>query len=354
MRILEIGDAPYVSSYLPNHSDYYRTSKKEESAPLGLKEIFRLHRKLRRGDYALVVYHLTEKVLAPWHRSRPVWRNIYDTVARTFSRSKRNNWHYFHFFLRDLSTPLVVIDTQDAPRISRTEAAWLDRSLCWFMRELPVNHWALFLNMDLRSGDVINIQRQPGIRRNLSKIRPFSLGFTPQRSEALPELSPEKIHDVFYTGANHTTTVRSGGLAELRALQAQGLRIYLPERRLSREEFLRACAESWLVWSPEGQGWDCHRHYEALQMNAVPLINYPTIHRWQPLIDGEHCLFYPPEPGGLSAAIRAALREPEKLRLIAAQGKEHILRHHRHSQLARHVLDVAGLLAEFAPYWVEP
>ena len=109
-------------------------------------------------------------------------------------------------------------------------------------------------------------------------------------------------------------------------------------------EFFRICAQSWLIWSPEGQGWDCHRHYEALMLGSVPVINQPTIERHQPLIHGEHCLYYRTEPGGLTEAVTRALADRPALARISAQGRTHVLQHHTHGQLARHVLESVNLL----------
>lgn len=354
MRLLEIGDYPYLSGFLPAISDFYRVGGgKADTHALTLGRALELRKRLRAGDYDLVVYHITTKAIAPWHRPGGGLRAAFDTARLSLFRSPRISWHYLHHFLKDTPVPLIVIDPQDAPRLTKSELFWLDRCRFWFMRELPPNHLNLFLNMDARSGDVVNIQRNPLVKRNLAKIEPFGLGF---RHDDIPDLPPpdagEKIYDVFYIGANHTTTVRPRGLEELRALQASGLRVHLPKERLSREDFLRACSQSWLVWSPEGQGWNCHRHCEALMVHSVPLINYPTVETLHPLIHGRHCFYYRPEAGGLTDAVHETLRDKEKLQTIAAQGREHVLRHHTRDQLARHVLEKAGLLAQVEAYWV--
>jgi hypothetical protein len=78
-----------------------------------------------------------------------------------------------------------------------------------------------------------------------------------------------------------------------------------------------------------------------LGCGSVPMINLPTIERHQPLIAGEHALYYEPEPGGLSRAIRAALADKPALKRIAEQGRAHVLAHHTVAALARHVADAA-------------
>jgi glycosyltransferase involved in cell wall biosynthesis len=88
-------------------------------------------------------------------------------------------------------------------------------------------------------------------------------------------------------------------------------------------------------------------------MGSVPLINYPTIECLQPLEHGKHCLYYRPERGGLTDAVKSALRDRELLLKIAREGRAHILEHHTGKQLARHVLQKAGLLAQAEAFLME-
>jgi hypothetical protein len=348
MRLLELGEYPCLSAYAPAVSDFYNPSKlvRPGHHRLDWPALLDLRRKLRAGAYDLVVYHLAGKVTAPWHRARHPLSNLAHLAASAFN-FHRVAWHLFHRVLCETAVPLVVVDRQDSPRLTRTEAGWLDRSRFWFMRELPPNHLNLFLNMDGRCGDITNIARRDIVRRNLAKIEPFSIGFDPHYFRAISEPAPEdKIHDVFYIGRNHVSTVRERGFRELQALRDAGRRILIPEERLPKEEFYRACSRAWLVWSPEGQGWNCFRHYDALMSYSVPLINSPTIEQREPLRQGEHCIYYAPEPGGLTRAIDEALQDRPRLLKISAQGRAHILEYHSMRQLTRYVLGKVGLLEQ--------
>ena len=83
-------------------------------------------------------------------------------------------------------------------------------------------------------------------------------------------------------------------------------------------------AEARLVWSPEGLGWDCFRHYEAAAAWSVPLINTPPIERHAPLEDGKHCFLYDVS-GGMAPRIREALADPARLERMAAEARAHVL-----------------------------
>jgi hypothetical protein len=141
--------------------------------------------------------------------------------------------------------------------------------------------------------------------------------------------------------------MRERGIGELTALRAQGLVVDIPEQPLPRAEFYRRCAAAWLTWSPEGYGWDCFRHYEALACRSVPVANYPTIERHRPLLAGEHAFYYGVEPGGLTDVVQAALRDKARLLRMAEAGRTHVLTHHTPDAIARHI--VATTLAQAVP-----
>ena len=114
------------------------------------------------------------------------------------------------------------------------------------------------------------------------------------------------------------------------------LRIDIP-RTAAAEEFYRRCAQAWIIWSPEGHGWDCFRHYEALACGSVPLINQPTIERYRPLLDGVHALYYDPEPGRADARARNGARRQGPAATIARNGRAQCMRHHTHDGDRRHI-----------------
>ena len=80
-------------------------------------------------------------------------------------------------------------------------------------------------------------------------------------------------------------------------------------RRVFSAEYLARCARAWLVWAPEGYGWDCFRPYEAALAGSVPLISRQTIERYEPFIDNQHCIYYDVEVGHLALAVRRALQD---------------------------------------------
>jgi hypothetical protein len=173
----------------------------------------------------------------------------------------------------------------------------------------------------------------------MAKLRPISIGISAKVMAAAPEQPDQKTADIFFAGhITGSSTVRNVGLPALSALSERGVRVDSTTDRLELSDYLKRVAAAHLVWSPEGLGQDCFRHYEAAACWSVPVINAPAIERHQPLRHGIHALYYPVEPGGLSRTVLCALRESGRLSVMGRAGRRHVLRHHTHAALAQYVL----------------
>jgi hypothetical protein len=131
----------------------------------------------------------------------------------------------------------------------------------------------------------------------------------------------EKKNDVFFAGQVNSPH-RKQAVEVLEELRSEKLRIDMPQERIPFKDYLRRMSEAWLVVSPKGFGEHCYRHYEALLMGSVPVINEPERPVYYDLKHGESCLFYDPTPEGLKHCIRTALTDKEKLEKIARIGAE--------------------------------
>jgi len=341
--IVEIGPRPYIATAYPDEALFFATAPQEPAADSvrTLPSLGALWAALGRSDLELIVCHPTFS--RPWGL-RALSRAIFSSrllrgrspLVRAFG-PELLRWHG--------RAPIVVVDHEDLPVINRDNLFLLDRCVLWFKRELPVDHWRVFLKTAHAQLPTPRFRMDERQRRRVDKLRPISIGL-PTRVEGLPPPPQPKTADVFFLArVADSSTARARGLAELRALAGQGVVVDLPDGPLPRAEFYRRCAAAHLVWSPEGLGWDCFRHYEALACGAVPMINQPSIDRHAPLLAGEHALYYDPESGGLTRAVLAALQDKPALARIAAAGRAHVLEHHTPAALARYVVDTARGLA---------
>jgi hypothetical protein len=341
--IVEIGPAPYVALAYPDETLFFATDR-AAPAPAGVRTLGSLGAlSAALGSRELTLVVCRPNFSSPW-AARHIGRQLFS--RRLFEgRAALVPALGPELLRRRLAAPLVVLDHEDLPVIGRANLFLLDRCDLWFKRELPVDHWRVFLKTAHANLPTPRFREDPRRLAWVGKLRPISLGL-PTAAAELPPLAPvEKRADVFFAGrVSGSSTLRPRGLAELRAMAERGLALDAPEAPLPRDEFYRRCAGAWLVWSPEGLGWDCFRHYEAAACGAVPLINHPPIERHAPLLAGEHALYHDPEPGGLTRALTAALADKAALARIATAAQAHVLAHHTPAALSKHVVERARAL----------
>lgn len=334
-RILEIARTGYLDGlFVGDVTRFDLTSYENRSSP-GLGSLRALRDAIRGGGFDLVVCEPNYE--APWH---PVafLRKLFS--RRALSGKVSLTRPFGLQMLRGVgSPPIAVVDLEDNASINRCDRYLLDACRLYFKRELPVDGWRLFANTLTPRQPSRRFRESLANQARLAKLRPISLGVPPHLDGLLPVAPREKTVDLFFVGNANGLPARQRGMDELAALRSAGVVVDVPDRRLEREEFYARCAAARMVWSPEGFGWDCFRHYEAAACGAVPVINYPSILRHRPLENGVHCLYYPPEPGGLAATVLAALQDRAVLAAMSERAREHVTRYHRRSALGAYVVE---------------
>lgn len=343
LKIVEIGDKPFIKSAYPRETVYFSTMfNAERSDPeagtysISLATLPALHRALHDSTTSLVVCHPT--FYSPWHW-RFLVRALFD--RRTLQGHVPLIRAYGPQFLRSrITAPIAVLDQDDLPVINRNNFFLLDRCVTYFKRELPVDRWQLLLKTGHPNLPTHRFRQISRHVEKLKKLRPISMGLPMRKSVPLAQPVSAKTADIFFAGrVDASSWVRTRGFPELLALREQGIVVDVPDAPLPPEEFYRRCAAARLVWSPEGYGWECFRHYEALACGSVPICNHATVERYRPLEDGVHAIYYSPEPGGLTAAVTAALADKTRLQRIAHDGQAHMRAYHTPHALAAYVVD---------------
>jgi hypothetical protein len=341
-KVLEIGTARLLArgreqsvrfvdtrfSILPNSSTAARLR-------YAFKHALTLLREIRRNEYRLIVCRSFGRFA--WSRTNSCTTNVLRWLMRQFFA--------FCVSRRSRSAKLVVLDFDDELTLDHRDARLLEQCHLYFKRELAQNPWTNLLRAQPRLGEYQAMMRNPRFKRMVEKFRPISLGvpeaqLTDIQLNSDPGSQPvEKRYDIFFSGTTDHSTVREIGLQWLRKLKEEGYVVYLPEGGLPRQKFNEALSASWLVWSPEGSGWDCFRHYEVCLAGSVPVINFPTIRRHAPLLDGIHCFYYGIEGDDLLQKIKAALGDKARLSAMAQAGRKHVLQHHTQERLGEYVLE---------------
>lgn len=342
LRFLEIG-VPWLKTVFPQQTICFSTyhNRRDADPANGLFHISagtlpKLYRELRAPDLSLVVCR--PLFFSPWHWQ---WLNRELFSRRALQGQSRLMSGFGAQLLRlPISAPIAVLDTEDYPAINRDRFFLLSRCQTYFKRELPPDHWRLFMGTAHPNLPTRRFRSQSSHRQDLAKIRPLPLGLPLESRGLLPITAPEKTADVFFAGdTEHSSTVRSAGMQELMALRERGVTVDIPQTRLPLPEFYQRAARAWLVWSPEGLGWDCFRHYEAPACGSVPVISQPTVERHRPLVAGEHAFYYDAEPGALTRTVVSALADKTRLQAMARAGQAHVMAHHTPHALARYVVE---------------
>jgi hypothetical protein len=344
IRIIEFGEDSYFSQLFPESCQYFFTSyskgrmRKSKHAPTW-KQAFELFSALGRKEYGLVVYSSFRRCL--WNRNRSLGGNVLSVFKHLLTPKSLIPYIALRI-ARKAGVVVVAYDMLDTMLITSENHFLFPYIRKYFKRELPQNRWQVFLSTTSRNGDVSNIRRQEFYRDAMSKICPLPLNARAEAFPFVPIDAGRKTSDIFYVGENEKTTVRSDGMKLLAKMKELGIRVDMPEERLDGEEFKRRLAASWLAWSPEGSGWDCFRHQESLMCGAVPVINYPTIYRYRPLVDGVHVFFYGCEGEGLIDVVVRALKDKPKLLEMVAAGRDHLLRWNTRESVRSYVLSESG------------
>ena len=324
---------------------YYCLDNKKQRVPDGMKPFtlttaWKLRQAIRENQYALVISCANPDPL--WRQDRNWFSNALKCLKKVVRNPGALGFYLVPWMLSRSNVPLAVYDWEDNTIIPRKNWGLLRRATCYFKTQTPRNPYKAFLFQDKRNDDIFNIVKQPVYVEWAKKLRPICIGITiPENWSALQ--STEKKTDVFFAGAVHYSWARIEGIRQLEELRAEGFNIDLHVlgpgvATLPSDEFLHRCSEAWLVWSPEGAGWDCMRHYWAPMMNSVPLLNHPDTRRYLPLIDGVHALYYGVEDTDLKRVVKLALSDKKRLRQMAVDGEAFVRPHHTHPALAEYLI----------------
>ncbi|MEA5440935.1 glycosyltransferase [Cyanobium gracile] len=318
--ILELGHVGYLSHVLP---DLVRWIAIGSSDPLPSAALVlagpAAPRQLPRFLHLISQPHLQLVVCRIHHHPGRVWQLA------------------VRLLLRFCRVPIIVLDFEDEDIVHPAHRPLLAASHRLFKRELPLDRWRLARPFPIASVQEDRLRRDAQALDLVRKLRPLPLGLP----LGLPPPPPSvpRSHDLYFAGTGvDVPGHRQAGFAELAGLASEGLRLDLPSGRLSRLDHLGHCSAAWLTWSPPGYGWQCFRHAEAALCGSVPLLSYPTVETHAGFVDGRQALFYDPRPGGLTLAVRRALADTARLRILGEAAREHVLTHHTPEAIAAYIL----------------
>lgn len=344
MRIVEIGDLFFAKYAHPSDTWFIWTGgrpplpnwlDRDQYSVGSLATLIRLRRRLRRGEFDLVICHAPR--YGPWH-----WRRQMDGLKAGMAGDPGTLTRGFILsMIREVPpVPLAIVDLSDTFGINSFNIGLLRRSSYYFKRELPLDFWAAYFGSWHHSGlPTRRVRKRRSAAALVDTLRPISIGLPPNSESVIRPGGSEKSVDVFFAGTLDLMPQRVKGAREILKLRERGYRIDLVEGGgLSKDEYVRRMKRAWLTWSPPGMGWDCYRHYEAAACASVPVLSRPPNHLHRPFRDGEHCFYYDPDGDGLAPVIERALASRDRLAAMGAAARRHALKHHTWAALVDYMV----------------
>jgi len=345
MRILLLQPGP-AKLDLFQESSSHSVTQVGAGKPLSWGSFFNLWKGFHRNPPELLLVTQREFSCLPPHTG---WVHGATSFTRNLFRN-REDFFIFCFFRQAVlrQIPIALINRSDNGRLLPGTEWFYRRCHAAFVRELhPQPEMALQHLYTPTGGNPQTNKRARSLLRwidpacpsprNLEKLRPISLGVSPAVLSKIPS-KDSKEWDVFFAGDLNEKGLRGRLVDELRSLSGRSDYKFLLKQQMPLPEYLAAVASARLTLSPPGMGWDCWRHYESMLAGSIPLMTYPVIQQYRPGVDGEHCFYFSPDPGGLTRCLERILADRGPLVKIAAAGRKWVLEQHTFPKLEEYII----------------
>ena len=145
----------------------------------------------------------------------------------------------------------------------------------------------------------------------------------------------EREIDLFYAGSD-TMYVRRKIRPLEEELKRRGLNVVWLREKVPFEKFVEYLKNSKVVLSPEGAGWHCFRHYEALAAGAVPVINRPEDGLYTDIVEGKTAWFYD-DVEDAARIVEEVVRDDRSLAMNLQQCMDFAKQHH-YTQMGERII----------------
>lgn len=249
-----------------------------------IKSYQELSEKLSNGYFDVVLLADYDADLTQYHRMNRLQKlGMWAGLVRNHKRNARTQYQYASSFPLSIAelcriAPVIVVDLIDHPYLLKpTDVELLKNCALYFKREVPYNRFVLY-HAFFQFHYLSRAGKDEALVPLLDKVHNIPLGIPDDKFHQLTELRVDKQDiDVFWVG-RVSNTMRAKAAKLLNEFAAKtSWNIVMPNERLSFQEYCHTLARSKITISVEGGGWDCDRHYEAVALGSLPLINKPTV-----------------------------------------------------------------------------
>ena len=229
--------------------------------------------------------------------------------------------------------PVVAIDWSDTPLLTLRDQQTLRACARYFKRELPFDR--LFLYAQERP--IPWRETRKTLLSIVKKTQGIPLGIEDSKYAALKlQRADSQEIDVLFLG-EITNTQRKTGMEHLQEFASKSRWNIVIKQGVPFDEYCRMIARSKITISIAGGGWDCFRHYEAVALGSIPLINRPTIDAvWWHAMPEE--IFFENTFSNFIARIEQLLQDTQLRRTCLATLEQHIEQHMCHSKIVEFIV----------------
>jgi len=300
---------------------------------------------LSAGQFDLIILADYDAQLFHYHQQRPfdkvkTWLRFLRTLRLRGLAGTQAHLNYLRampFSLTEINrlAPVVVIDWTDSPMLTPNDQRVLRDCSLYFKRELPFDR--LFLYYQDRPAPWTT--RRKELLPLLEKVQNIPLGIEDDKYAALKQQRTAlQDIDVLFLG-EITNTLRRTGMERLQELASTRRWNIVITQNVPFDEYCRMIARSKVTISIAGGGWDCFRHYEAVALGSIPLINRPTIDAvwWHSMPEA---IFFENTFSNFFTRIEHLLHDDCLRATSLATLEQHIEQHALHSQMIEHIISI--------------
>ena len=256
-------------------------------------------------------------------------------------RMAREYYRYEHAMPVSLAelrryAPVAAIENRDAACLSPRNRMIFEESTVFFKRELPYDRF--FMYYPDRPAPWAEWRKK--LLPQFNKVHGIPLGIEDDKYADLKARRRTKQDiDVFLSGVV-TNTQRKTAETLLKAWDGKKRWNLVIGDSWPFEEYCDLVSRSKITISIAGSRWECFRHYEAVALGSVPLMNRPTVDAvwWHGLPDA---LFFENSFENYEQRIENLLKDDELRRIALARVEERIEAHMLHSRMIDYIVRTA-------------
>ncbi len=319
---------------------------------IGWRRLWKLRRKLERGEFDLIISGPVENSM--WPRHKPLFPRLENTLRFLTYKHKRIDTEWAPWLIVGSvrkKVPLAVIDFTDPSFVQPNDFCLLEAATLYFKINL--------YNWPRRS--IAPLEAFLGSKKvlpHLSKLRRLTYGLSRGRIPETVRPMRERDIDIFFSGSIPPNSDTGEGLIIRRDIYQRCLRlgdrykVICINGLLPKKEYEDLLQRSKMVVCTESFGCDTGRHFDVAAHGSVILSNWIYTQGNRPFLPDIHAIYFSLMGDDFERVTTSALADPEKLARIAQNARAFTCNELKYEFLADEVVNetlrqhVANMSAE--------